>query len=113
MQSKQIPLQGQCLCSLCLVWLSVKKKLEFITLYLRETLVWNLVEPLSLKKYFIFFCVLMGVATNCEVIMVNGDQIQKVFTASFINLREWLPVTTPMAGRDGIKVIGAKLLRKT
>lgn len=55
----------------------------------------------------------MGVATSCEVIMVSGDQIQKICTALFINLREWLPVTTLMAGRDGIRVIGAKLLRKT
>lgn len=65
------------------------------------------------EKVLHFFCVLMGVATSCEVIMVSDDQIQKVCTASFINLRDWLPVTTPMAGRDGIKVIGAKLLRKT
>lgn len=88
----KIPLQGQCLCSLCLVCLSSEKDLNLVY-YLIP--MWNSsMKPsghMGLKSYFyvflffLFLCILTGVATiTHQVIMASDYQNQKACKSSFI-----------------------------
>lgn len=51
-----IPLQGQCLCSLCLVWLSSENDLKFSSLPYTDVKLWcGTKQTLGLDSYFFCF----------------------------------------------------------
>lgn len=74
-----IPLQGQCLCSLCLVWLSRENDLKLVH-YLIQ--MWNSgMEPSKLWVWIhtlLFLCILTGIATTIhQIVMVSCNQSQR------------------------------------
>lgn len=99
-----IPLQGQCLCSLCLVWLSSENDLKLVH-YLIQ--MWNSgVEPSRLWVWihtFLFLCILTRSATTIHQIVLASDNQSQRHThprplshEAMLNHKTGFPVTHPL-----------------
>lgn len=74
-------------------------------------------QTLGLDSYFLFLCILTGIATTVrQVVMASDNQRQRrahPHPLSHAEPQTWFPGDTSIAGNECARIISAKLLRKS